>query len=103
MEEAVSRHAGATYIVITDLNSYRLPLAAKMGVTLSIDPTKRTLGEVQKELGMVEGFDVGFEMSGNPAAFPYMIANMSHGAKLRNWEFQTGRCPSIGIALFSTC
>jgi threonine 3-dehydrogenase len=82
MAAAVARHSGARHIVITDLNPYRLHLAEKMGVTLAVDPSKKTLAEVQKELGMAEGFDVGLEMSGNPTAFRDMLANMSHGGKI---------------------
>lgn len=82
MAAAVVRHAGARYIVITDINSYRLALAEKMGVTLAVDPAQTSLADVQKQLGMQEGFDIGLEMSGNPAAFKDMIANMSHGAKI---------------------
>ena len=82
MAAAVARHAGARHIVITDLNPDRLALARKMGATMAIDPSKKSLAEAQKELGMLEGFDVGLEMSGSPAAFRGMIANMSHGAKI---------------------
>jgi threonine 3-dehydrogenase len=82
MAAAVARHAGARHIVVTDLNPQRLQLAEKMGVTLAVDPTKKSLSEVQKELGMVEGFDVGLEMSGSPAAFRDMLANMSHGGRI---------------------
>ena len=82
MAAAVARHAGARYTVIADINPYRLELARKMGVTLAIDPRETQLPDVQKQLGMTEGFDVGLEMSGNPAAFRDMIANMSHGAKI---------------------
>jgi len=82
MAAAVVRHAAARYVVITDLNPYRLALAEKMGVTLAIDPRKTPLQEVQKQLGMQEGFDVGLEMSGSPRAFSEMLANMSHGAKI---------------------
>jgi len=82
MAAAVARHAGARHVVITDLNPYRLALAAKVGVTLAVDPRKTPLREVQKQLGMLEGFDVGLEMSGSPAAFREMLANMSHGAKI---------------------
>jgi threonine 3-dehydrogenase len=78
----VVRHAGARYVVVTDLNPYRLELATKLGATLAVDPTKTSLGDVQKQLGMFEGFDVGLEMSGNPSAFRKMIHNMSHGAKI---------------------
>src|SRR6516225_5371831 len=82
MAAAVAKHAGARYTVIADINPYRLELARKMGVTLAIDPRETQLPDVQKQLGMTEGFDVGLEMSGNPAAFRDMIANMSHGAKI---------------------
>ena len=82
MAAAVAKHAGARYVVITDLNESRLQLAEKLGVTLAVDPRKMTLGEVQKKLGMQEGFDVGLEMSGSPQAFRDMLANLSHGAKV---------------------
>jgi threonine 3-dehydrogenase len=78
----VVRHAGARHVVITDLNPFRLDLARKMGATLAINPTETSLGEVQKQLQMTEGFDVGLEMSGNPQALSDMIANMSHGGKI---------------------
>ena len=82
MAAAVVRHAGARYVVITDVNAYRLELARKMGVTLAVNPRDRNLKDVQKELGMHEGFDVGLEMSGNASAFHDMLVNMSHGAKI---------------------
>ncbi|MGA3073495.1 MAG: L-threonine 3-dehydrogenase [Bryobacteraceae bacterium] len=82
MAAAVARHAGARYVVITDLNEYRLALARKMGVTEAVNIHERTLPEIQKKLGMTEGFDVGLEMSGNQAAFRDMLSNMSHGARI---------------------
>jgi len=82
MAAPVVRHAGARHVVISDLNPYRLALAEKMGVTMAVDPRKMPLKEVQKQLGMQEGFDVGLEMSGSPAAFREMLANLSHGAKI---------------------
>ena len=82
MAAAVAVHAGARYTVITDVNPYRLELARKMGVTRAVNVRESTLAETQKELGMTEGFDVGLEMSGNPAAFREMLANMSHGARI---------------------
>jgi len=78
----VVRHAGARHIVITDLNPFRLELARKMGATLAINPNETPLPEVQKQLSMQEGFDVGLEMSGNEHALHDMIANMSHGGKI---------------------
>ena len=78
----VVHHAGARHVVITDLNPFRLNLARKMGATLAINPTETSLTEVQKQLGMTEGFDVGLEMSGNPQALRDMIASMSHGGKI---------------------
>jgi threonine 3-dehydrogenase len=82
MGAAVARHAGARYVVITDLNPYRLDLARTMGVTRAVNPQETSLKEVQKELGMQEGFDVGLEMSGNAHAFRDMLANMAHGGKV---------------------
>jgi threonine 3-dehydrogenase len=83
MAAAVAKHAAARHVVITDLNPYRLELARNAaGVTRAIDPRETTLTKVQEQLGMQEGFDVGFEMSGNPHAFRDMLANLSHGAKV---------------------
>jgi threonine 3-dehydrogenase len=82
MAAAIVKHAGARFVVITDVNEYRLELARKMGVTLAVNPAKQNLKNVQKELGMKEGFDVGLEMSGNPAAFRDMIDHMAHGGKI---------------------
>jgi len=82
MAAAVVRHAGARFVVITDVNPYRLELAKKMGVTVALNIREGKLPTVQKALGMTEGFDVGLEMSGNSTAFQDMLANMSHGAKI---------------------
>lgn len=82
MAAAVVRHAGARYVVITDINHHRLELAHELGVNVAIDPSKKSLKEVQKDLGMHEGFDVGLEMSGNASAFRDMLGNMSHGGKI---------------------
>jgi threonine 3-dehydrogenase len=78
----VVRHAGARHVVVTDMNPFRLELAQKMGATVAVNPTQKSIEEVQKQLGMQEGFDVGLEMSGNAQAFHDMIANMSHGGKI---------------------
>jgi threonine 3-dehydrogenase len=82
MAAAVARHAGARYVVVTDINPYRLDLARKIGVTAAIDPRETSIPAIQKQLGMTEGFDVGLEMSGNPQAFRDMLGNMSHGGKI---------------------
>ncbi len=82
MATAVVRHAGARYVVVTDLNPYRLDLARAMGATLAVDPRETPLAEVQRQLGMKEGFDVGLEMSGSPPAFRDLLANMCHGGKI---------------------
>jgi len=82
MAAAVVRHAGARHTVITDVNPYRLELARKFGVTRAVDVSTTRLVDVQKELGMHEGFDVGLEMSGNTSAFREMLANMAHGGRI---------------------
>src|SRR3954466_9276026 len=82
MATAIVKHAGARYVVVTDVNEYRLGLAKKMGADVTLNVSKGTLAGVQQQLGMREGFDVGLEMSGNPAAFREMIDNMAHGGKI---------------------
>jgi threonine 3-dehydrogenase len=82
MAAAVVKHAGARFVVITDVNPYRLELAKKMEVTLALDVRTQSLADAQKQLGMKEGFDVGLEMSGSPAALRDMLANMCHGGKI---------------------
>lgn len=82
MAVAIARHVGARKIVVTDVNPDRLALAKKMGATRTVDVSKENLPEVQKEIGMKEGFDVGLEMSGNPKALNDMIDNMSHGGRI---------------------
>jgi len=82
MAAAVVRHAGARYVVISDVNPYRLALAKKMKPTLVVDARTERIADAQKKLGMKEGFDVGLEMSGNPDAFREMLANVCHGGKI---------------------
>jgi threonine 3-dehydrogenase len=82
MAAAVVRHAGARHVVITDVNAYRLELARTMGVSLAVDVRETSIAETQAKLGMREGFDVGLEMSGNPAALHEMLANMAHGGRI---------------------
>ena len=72
MAAAVAKHAGARNVVITDINDYRLELARKMDISRAVHPNQESLAQVQQELGMTEGFDVGLEMSGNPSAFTDM-------------------------------
>jgi threonine 3-dehydrogenase len=82
MATAVVRHAGARHVVVTDLNPARLGLARRMGATVAVDPRATPLAEVQKQLRMKEGFDVGLEMSGSEAAFGDMLANLCHGGRV---------------------
>lgn len=82
MAAAVARHAGARYVVITDVNPYRLELAEKVGVTIALNIKEESMETAMKKLGMKEGFDVGLEMSGNGSAFRSMIEVMSHGGKI---------------------
>jgi threonine 3-dehydrogenase len=82
MAAAVVRHAGARNTVVTDVNPYRLDLAMRMGATRAVDVAAESLEQVQKELDMLEGFDVALEMSGNPAAMDDILANTIHGANI---------------------
>jgi threonine 3-dehydrogenase len=82
MAAGIARHAGARYVVITDVNDYRLDLAKKMGADVALNVSREPLADVQRKLGMKEGFDVGLEMSGNAGAFRDMVDNMAHGGKI---------------------
>ena len=82
MAAMIAKHAGARYVVITDLNPYRLKLAEKSGADLILDVSKDTVADAQKQLGMKEGFDVAMEMSGSPAALHTILDNMCHGGKI---------------------
>ena len=82
MAAAIAKHAGARFIVVTDVNPYRLRIAGKMGATRALDVRKDSLNDTIKELGMKEGFDVGLEMSGSPSALGQMVSAMAHGGKI---------------------
>lgn len=82
MAAVIARHVGARHIVITDVNEYRLNLARKMGFEQAINVKTNTIENAMKDLGMQEGFDVGFEMSGNAEAFNMMLKNMNHAGKI---------------------
>jgi threonine 3-dehydrogenase len=82
MAAIVARHAGARYIAISDVSEYRLALAERIGVTLAANLNETTITEVMAKLGMREGFDIGLEMSGKPAALREMLASMTHGGKI---------------------
>ena len=81
MAAAVCRHVGARHVVITDVNDYRLDLARKMGVTRAVRADREDLKDIMRELNMIEGFDVGLEMSGAAGAFRSMLEVMNHGGK----------------------
>jgi threonine 3-dehydrogenase len=82
MAVAIANHVGARFVVITDVNDYRLNLAAKMGATRTLNATRDAIVPAMKELGMREGFDVGLEMSGSPEAFRDMLDHMNYGGKI---------------------
>jgi len=82
MAAGIARHAGARHVVVTDLNPKRLALAKKLGATRTVNVTNEKISEVQTDLRMTEGFDVGLEMSGNKEAFNDLIANMRHSGQI---------------------
>ena len=82
MAAAIARKSGARHVVVTDMNSERLAIASKMGATATSVVGQETLPDLQKRLGLKEGFDIGLEMSGNPAALRGLIDNMSHGGRI---------------------
>jgi threonine 3-dehydrogenase len=82
MAAGIARHVGARHVVVTDVNDYRLALAAKLGATRTVNVAREELTEVMRQLGMKEGFDVGLEMSGNGRAFRQLLEVMNHGGKV---------------------
>ncbi len=78
----ICKFAGARRVIITDINDYRLELARKMGVDAAVNTAREDLPHIMKEQGLVEGFDVGLEMSGNGAALQQMIGAMRNGGKI---------------------
>ncbi|GAB5547958.1 MAG: L-threonine 3-dehydrogenase [Sandaracinaceae bacterium] len=82
MAVAICKHVGARHVAITDVNPFRLELAKKLGATRTIDVRTENIADVQRELGMTEGFDVGLEMSGNGQALRDMLRNMNHGGRV---------------------
>ena len=82
MAAAIARHAGARYICVTDVSDYRLDLAKQAGADRLINVSRERIADAKQDLGMKEGFDIGFEMSGNPSALAEMIANLTHGAQV---------------------
>jgi threonine 3-dehydrogenase len=82
MTAAIARFVGARFVVITDVNDYRLDLARAMGVDAAINISTDDVSTTMKNLGMKEGFDVAFEMSGHKSAMPMILANVGHGARI---------------------
>ena len=82
MATAICRHVGARYVVVTDVNDFRLDLAAAMGADRAINVESYELADTMWDLGMKEGFDVGLEMSGVRAALHDMISTMNNGGKI---------------------
>jgi threonine 3-dehydrogenase len=82
MAAAIARHVGARHVVISDINDYRLDLASKMGATRTVNVGREKIEDVMRELGMVEGFDIGLEVSGNAKAFRSMLDTMNHGGRI---------------------
>ena len=82
MAAGIARHVGARHVVVTDVNDYRLELAAKLGASRTVNVAREDLRGVMKDLGMKEGFDVGLEMSGNGRAFRQLLDVMNHGGKV---------------------
>ena len=93
MAAAVARHAGARHVVVIEPNAFRRELALRMGATHVVDPGAASLADLQREIGMVEGFDVVMEMSGNPAALRDALGNMAHGGGMAILGIPTEEIP----------
>jgi threonine 3-dehydrogenase len=101
MSAMVARHAGARFVVVTDLSDERLALASRLGATRTVNVSRSTVADAQRDLGMTEGFDVGLEMSGSPAALRDMIANMTHGGRIAMLGIPSGETTlDLGALVF---
>ena len=82
MAAAVARHVGARHVVITDINPARLALAVKVADVTAVNVAQEDLRDVMARLKIVQGFDVGLEMSGNQAALDQMVEAMVMGGRI---------------------
>lgn len=93
MAAAVARHAGARHVVITDVNQDRLNLAAKVADVTPVNVTRDDLNDIQAQLGIAQGFDVGLEMSGNQTALDQMVEAMVMGGRIALLGIPPGKSP----------
>ena len=101
MAAALARHVGARYVVITDVNEYRLDIARKIGVSFAVSPRERSVKDVMAHLGMTEGFDVGLEMSGHPDGLRELLAAMNYGGRVAILGIPTAEVPiDVGQVIF---
>lgn len=91
MAAAIAQKAGARFVVVTDINDYRLDLAKKMGATRVINVLRDNIEDTMSSLGMKEGFDIGLEMSGVASAFDQMLSTMNHGGKISMLGIQSDK------------
>jgi threonine 3-dehydrogenase len=82
MAAAIARRAGARSVVITDFNAYRLDLAQRLADVTPVNLGKQNLRDVMAVEGIADGFGVGLEMSGAPAAFDQAVEALAMGGKL---------------------
>jgi threonine 3-dehydrogenase len=93
MAAAVARHVGARHVVITDINPDRLALAAQVADVTPVNVAREDLRDVQARLKMVQGFDVGMEMSGSEAALDQMVEAMVMGGRIAMLGIPPGKSP----------
>ena len=82
MAVGICRQNGARRVIVTDVNQYRLDIAKQMGAHAVVNLAHDKLEDAMREQGMVEGFDVGLEMSGNGAALNQLLKSMRNGGKV---------------------
>ena len=101
MATAIARHVGARYVVVTDVSDARLALARAVGADRVVNVSRERIADAQRDLGMVEGFDVALEMSGNPLAVTELIENCNHGAKVALLGLPTEPLPIDGVKVIT--
>lgn len=82
MAAAVARRAGARRVVLTDINDYRLALAARFADVTPVNVANEDLADVMHREGITGGFGVALEISGAQPAIQQAIDRLKMGGKL---------------------
>ena len=93
MAANIAKYVGASKVIITDVNTYRLRLAKELTQAITINTQEQDLAEMIKIFEINEGIDVGLEMSGSISALEQMINVSRPGAHIALLGILPPLCP----------